>query len=171
MTPQLPKSPVDAVMQDFACNGYICDELNRYQLGMHLSNNSAIAANASLLNAAAANQQHQHQINSGISNAAAAAAASLNQQQLQQLQHNNLNINFNNNFWKMLPNHMQQHSNAVTAAAAAAAAATAAAAVNMDYNCNQKKMPKRYNGTKNEKYVSIEPLILRKFFGRVKTEL
>lgn len=158
VTPQLPHSPVDAVMQDFACNGYICDERNRYQLGMHLSNSSAIAANASLLNAAAA-ATNQHQTNSCISNAnaaaaaAAAAAASLNQQQLQQLQQqHNLNINFNNNFWKMLPSHMQQHTNAVTAAAAAAAAATAAAAVNMDYNCNQKKMPKRYNGTKNEKY-------------------
>ncbi|XP_065361310.1 protein nanos [Calliphora vicina] len=156
---QMPHSPVDAVMQDFACNGYICDELNRYQLGMHLSNNAATAGanTTNLLNSS----NGQLQVNSGIasSNAAAAAAvaaASLNQHQLQQLQQHNLNINFNNNFWKMLPTHMQQHSNAVTAAAAAAAAATAAAAVNMDYNCNQKKLPKRYNGAKNEKYSSAK---------------
>ncbi|XP_037815193.1 protein nanos [Lucilia sericata] len=152
-------SPVDAVMQDFACNGYICDELNRYQLGMNLTNNTSTATAANLHNSTS---NGQHQPNSGIasSNAAAAAAvaaaATLNQQQLQQqLQQHNLNINFNNNFWKMLPSHMQQHSNAVSAAAAAAAAATAAAAVNIDYNCNQKKLPKRY-GNKNEKYSSAK---------------
>lgn len=166
--PQLPQSPVDDVMQDFACNGYICDELNRYHLGIQLSNAAAAAgaannatgpvaagANSTSLLTAAVNQ-HQNGLNAATTSAGINPTVALTPQQLQQLQQHTINLNFNNNFWKMLPAHMQQHSQAaVTAAVASAAAATAAAAVNMDYNCNQnKKTQKRYNGPKNDKYVS-----------------
>ncbi|XP_075148621.1 RNA-binding protein nanos [Haematobia irritans] len=149
--PQLPNSPVEAVMQDFACNGYICDELNRYHLGIHLSNAAAACGGNNLsagqstsgLLAAAVNQPYNG-VNPLTSSALSFTPQQL--QQLQQLQQHNINLNFNNNFWKMLPTHLQQQN------------AAAAAAVNMDYNCNQnKKIPKRYNnGSKNEKYTSAK---------------
>ncbi|XP_061388264.1 protein nanos [Musca vetustissima] len=166
---QLPKSPVDDVMNDFACNGYVCDELNRYHLGLHLSNAAAAAAaaaatsgnnivaggainNPSLLTAAVHHQQQQQQNGTNPTSPTTTNpnVAALTPQQLQQ---HNINMSFNHNFWKILPAHMQQHSQAAVTAAAAAAAA----AVNIDYNCNQnKKMQKRYNGPKNEKYSSAK---------------
>lgn len=162
--PQLPKSPVDDVMNDFACNGYVSDELNRYHLGLHLSNAAAAAAaataghniaggainNHSLLTAAVNQQQNGTNPTSPNGSTTNPPPVALTPQQLQQ---HNLNMNFNHNFWKILPAHMQQHSQAAVSAAAAAAAA----AVNIDYNCNQnKKMQKRYNGPKNEKYSSAK---------------
>lgn len=69
---------------------------------------------------------------------------------LNAFQQQNLNVNFNNKIWKMLPAQVQQqqHSNAFTAA-------TVAASANIDYNSNPKKFSKRYNSSKNEKYVSM----------------
>lgn len=136
-------------MQDFACNGYACDELNRCQLGLLLPE----GLKTNIYNAANNHQQNTASaVVETLPPADITAAASLSQQRLQQLPQHNLN----NSFWKMLPSHLQQqHSRTVNAAAVAAAAAAAAAAVNIDYNSNQKKLPKRYNTVKNEKYVSI----------------
>nr|AAA87461.1 nanos homolog [Musca domestica] len=158
--PQLPKSQVDDVMIDFACNGYVCDELNRCHLGLHMSNptistttGTNIAGgpiNTPSLLTAAVNQQQNGTSATSPNGSTTNPTVALTPQQLQQ---HNINMSFNHNFWKILPAHMQQHSHAAVTAAAAAAAA----AVNIDYNCNQnKKMQKRYNGPKNEKYSSAK---------------
>uniref|UniRef100_A0A1A9UYY7 Nanos-type domain-containing protein n=1 Tax=Glossina austeni TaxID=7395 RepID=A0A1A9UYY7_GLOAU len=143
----------DAVMQDFACNGYVADESSvQQQLGMmHLSNPyanrmSLLTATLSPINAGNVNNRGNK---ANATYSAAATPNILNQQRLS-LQHQ-VNLNFNNTFWGVSPNEMYQHANAVNAATAVAAAAT----VNMDYNNNQKKLTRnRYNGTRNEKYIS-----------------
>lgn len=152
-------------MIDFACNGYVCDELNRCHLGLHMSNPTIStttgtniaggAINTPSLLTAAVNQQQNGTSATSPNGSTTNPTVALTPQQLQQ---HNINMSFNHNFWKILPAHMQQHSHAAVTAAAAAAAA----AVNIDYNCNQnKKMQKRYNGPKNEKYVSVIYLILQ----------
>uniref|UniRef100_A0A1B0GDW6 Uncharacterized protein n=1 Tax=Glossina morsitans morsitans TaxID=37546 RepID=A0A1B0GDW6_GLOMM len=143
----------DAVMQDFACNGYVADESSvQQQLGMmNLSNPygnrmSLLTATLSPINAGNVNNRGNK---ANATYSAAATATILNQQRLS-LQHQ-VNLNFNNTFWGVSPTEMYQRANAVNAAAAVAACA----AVNMDYNNNQKKLIKnRYNGSRNEKYVS-----------------
>ncbi|TMW48714.1 hypothetical protein DOY81_006197 [Sarcophaga bullata] len=151
MPPQMPQSPVDEVMQDFACNGYAIDELNRYQLGMHLSNNPALTPtglNTSPFNSAKSQQRNAaNAIIVTSPSAADAATATLNQQQQ----------NLNNNFWKALPTHLQQqqqqqNTQTVNPATAATDTATAAVTASIDYNSNQKK-PKRYHSSK-EKYAT-----------------
>uniref|UniRef100_A0A1B0BB88 Nanos-type domain-containing protein n=1 Tax=Glossina palpalis gambiensis TaxID=67801 RepID=A0A1B0BB88_9MUSC len=147
----------DAVMQDFACNGYVADESSvQQQLGMmHLSNPyvnrmSLLTATLNPFNAGNVDKNVGNKANATYS--AAATAAILNQQRL--CLQNQVNLNFNSTFWGAPPAEMYQHANAVNNAAAAVAAA---AAVNMDYNSNQKKLTRnRYNGSKYEKNISAK---------------
>ena len=153
MPPQMPQSPVDEVMHDFACNGYACDELNRYHLGMHLSHYTALTPHTGLNTSPfnSANTQKQNAAVVTSPSAADATTITLNQQQqLQQLRQKDLN----NNFWKALPHHLKQQQQQNTQTVNAATdTATIPATTNIDYNSNQKK-PKRYHSSK-ERYVSI----------------
>lgn len=124
-------APVDDIMQDFACNGYICDELNRYH-----------QYQAALQNASANNFHNSVALYSsgGMNNTHRAA------------NENPFNLNISdvrNSFWKMLPPHMQETH-------AAAAAAAAAAVANIDYNSNKKPQSKRFSNIKNDKYSSAK---------------
>lgn len=117
--------PVDAVMQDFACNGYICDDLNRYQ-------------------------QYQSALNFANTNN---INTTLHSNRVEYQPQFNFNVHdVRNNFWKILPTHLSHTHPGATAAAAAAAAA--AVNIDYNSN-KKPQPPKRFNnGIKNDKYVS-----------------
>ncbi|CAD6992170.1 protein nanos-like [Ceratitis capitata] len=150
-------SPVDDIMEEFYCNGYVADEKNLFQQGKawhnpyynfntnmcnnngnqsNLSfgvinyghNNSSVAANHSINNNNALNQ-HCFEAKLGMLNLPAPSPY------------------FNSNMALQIP---QQNTAGITVAAAAAAA-------NIDYNNkNSKKAQKRYSNAKLDKFSAVK---------------
>ncbi|XP_053947485.1 protein nanos isoform X2 [Anastrepha ludens] len=140
-------SPMDDIMKDFYCNGYVADESNLHPQG------HALMETSSLL-------QHEYVTNKIRRN---------NNDSENNLNYNTTNYGTNNGsnanpslatspfLSSGVTSHPPRQHAATVAAAAVTAAATAAASANIDYNSQNIKRPqKRYGSAKFDKFSAVK---------------